>query len=427
MNILLLCHSFPFPPTSGDKIRSYNIIQHLAVEHQVTVATLVRTPQQQALAAAETKNVHLIVGHVNDAVQSARMFVRLPTTTPSSFGYFYSAELQASVISLLNRERFDLIVVHCSSVACYVEQVTDTPKILDFADMDSQKWLDYGRHRRFPLSLGYWLEGMKLVREERRQAGRFDTCTVVTPAELESLNALGAHCLTDWFPNGVDCQYFAPGTGTHDRNMIVFVGKMNYFPNEQCMIAFCRDTLPVIRVEVPDARLVIVGSNPSRAVRALARQQGVSVTGAVDDVRPYLHRATVAVAPLELARGTQNKVLEAMAAGVPVVASTLAARGVDAVAGEHLLVAGNPVEFASAVVSILRDDRLRANLAARGRDRMLTHHTWAHAMRRFDEVVSRTLETRLALARGDTRPAAGTAAVTRATRDHADVGAVGPR
>ena len=392
MNILLLCHSFPFPPTSGDKIRSYNIIQHLAANHRVTVATVVRNQQQVVLATVERHNIRMLVGRVWDPLQTLRMIGRLPTAVPSSFGFFYSSRLKNLIDDLLRREHFDLIFVHCSSVARYVEHVDGVPKILDFADMDSQKWLDYGQHHRLPVSLGYRLEGIKLEREERRLARLFQMCTVVTPAEFETLDAYQAASLADWFPNGVDCEYFSPAEEPYDANMMVFVGKMNYFPNEQCMIEFCHDTFPVIRAELPDARLVIVGTSPTRAVRALSSQTGVTVTGAVDDVRPYLRRAAVAIAPLKVARGTQNKVLEAMAMGIPVVASPLAARGVDAVPGEHLLVGATAEQFAQAILKVMRNGDVRRTLAERGRQRMLSHHTWDHAMRRLDEVVARTFD-----------------------------------
>ena len=395
MDILFVCHSFPIPPKSGDKIRAYHIIRHLARRHRVIVATLTRTSDDEALASAwcagnppeVMRGVELIAAHVGGAQQSARMIVRLATITPSSFGYFYSGELHRKVDLALANLRFDLVFVHCSSVAHYVDRARGMPRILDFADMDSQKWLDYGSQRHLPIALGYRLEGIKLEREERRLASRFDVCTVVTPAELATLNGFGTSCRTDWFPNGVDCEFFQPVREPYDRDLVVFVGKMDYFPNEQGVIDFCRTTWPSIRAARPGARFAVVGSNPTRAVRALGDIDGVTVTGAVDDVRPSLARAAVAVAPLKLARGTQNKVLEAMASGIPVVASQLAARGVDAVADEHLLVANDPKAFADAVLRIMNDETLRARLAVAGRARMLSHHTWDHAMQRLDTIV----------------------------------------
>jgi glycosyltransferase involved in cell wall biosynthesis len=157
------------------------------------------------------------------------------------------------------------------------------------------------------------------------------------------------------------------------------------------MADFCARVLPLVRARRPQAKLLIVGADPSRAVRKLGDQPGVTVTGSVPDVRPYLRRAALMVAPLKIARGTQNKILEAMASGVPVVASRLAAGGVDAVANEHFLVASNPEECAQAVTRILEDPALRRHLSVAGRERMLSHHTWARSMQRLDGIIERCI------------------------------------
>src|SRR5438132_2477276 len=171
MKILYLCHRFPYPPRRGGKIRPYHMIRHLSQAHQVTVASLVRSDQE----AEEAEGIapycaHYEIGRVYEPVQALRMVAQLPTQTPSSMGYFYSSDLARRIGGLLARQDFDLILVHCSSVAQYVEQVRGTPKILDFGDMDSQKWLEYARYKQFPLSLGYRIEGNKLVRAEKRLA-----------------------------------------------------------------------------------------------------------------------------------------------------------------------------------------------------------------------------------------------------------------
>ena len=267
--------------------------------------------------------------------------------------------------------------------------VRGIPKILDFGDMDSQKWLEYARYKPFPLSAGYWLEGVKIEREERRLAGLFDLCTATTRAEWETLEGYGTALATDWFPNGVDSAYFAPSEAPYDRDTISFVGRMDYYPNQECMFDFCANVLPRVRARRPQTKLVIVGADPSPAVLDLARLPGVTVTGSVPDVRPYLHRSAAMVAPLNIARGTQNKILEAMAAGVPVVVSRVAAGGVDAVAREHFLVADTPEEHAAAILRVLDDEGERARLAAAGRARMLSHHDWAHSMQRLDRIIER--------------------------------------
>jgi sugar transferase (PEP-CTERM/EpsH1 system associated) len=393
VNILYLCHRFPFPPQHGGKIRPFNMIKHLsAAGHEVSVASLARSSaeaQEGAGIAPYCKRYE--IAQVRDPVQVARMLLRLPSPTPSSMGFFYSPTLALRVRELLARERFDLIFVHCSSVAQYVAGVRGIPKILDFCDMDSQKWLDYARCKPFPLSAGYWLEGRKLEREERRLARLFDLCTATTRAEWETLESYRSGVATDWFPNGVDSVYFAPATEPHDADTICFVGRMDYYPNQECMFDFCANVLPLIQARRPRTKLVIVGADPSPAVKRLEQLPGVTVTGSVPDVRPYFQRSALMVAPLNIARGTQNKILEAMACGVPVVTSAAAAGGVDALATEHFLVAQTTEQYVAAVLRILESNSERARLACAGRSRMLSHHAWERSMHRLDRIIERCL------------------------------------
>jgi sugar transferase (PEP-CTERM/EpsH1 system associated) len=331
------------------------------------------------------------MGRVSNRVQVLRMLARLPTPTPSSMGFFYSPQVAQAVRDSLARERYDLIFVHCSSVAQYVVDATGIPKILDFGDMDSQKWLEYARYKPFPLNLGYYLEGTKLRREEKRLARRFDMCTTTTRAEWQTLESYNTGANTDWFPNGVDSDYFAPTPEPYDPDTIAFVGRMDYYPNQECMFDFCARTLPRLQAKRPALKLLIVGADPSAAIRNLQKLPGVTVTGSVPDVRPFLHRAAAMIAPLRIARGTQNKILEAMAAGVPVVTSSAAAGGVDALPEEHFLVADEPQTLADAVLRIVENPAERKRLAAAGRERMLTHHNWTHSMQRLDRIVERCL------------------------------------
>lgn len=393
MRILYVCHRFPFPPVRGGKIRPFNTIRHLGRRHEVVVASLARSPEEAEAGRGIAPHCSdFLMGEVRSPTAWLRMIARLPTPQPSSMGYFYAPSLARQIEARLRQERFDLIFVHCSSVAPYVSRVSGVPKILDFGDIDSRKWLTYRHFKPFPLSLGYWLEGYKMAVAEKGLAEQFDVCTCTTRAELESLLTLQVTTPCDWFPNGVDQHYFAPAEAPYDADTICFVGRMDYFPNQQAMLFFCNEVFPLIRRRRATARLTIIGADPSAEIKRLGERDGITVTGTVADVRPLARSAAASVAPLMIARGTQNKILECMAMGVPVIASPEAAGGVDAVPGEHLLVARAPGEYAEQVLLLMQDRSARQALAVAGRGRVETHHSWAAAMTKLDRIIEACLQ-----------------------------------
>ena len=396
MKILYVCHRFPYPPDRGGKIRPFNMIKHFSGQgHQVTVASLVRSDNEARKGEGIRDHcTDYMMERVSAPEALARMVAYLPRTVPSSMGYFYSPQLKRRIDAALGKTRFDMIFVHCSSVAQYVEDVRGIPKVLDFGDMDSQKWLIYAKVRRFPLSLGYWIEGTKLQRAEIAMAGKFDYCTCTTPAEVQTLESYNTGVRTGWFPNGVDTDYFRPVEAPYEPDTVCFIGRMDYYPNEQAMVDFCQRTLPLLRARRPPLQLMIVGAHPSRRVRRLGELPGVTVTGSVSDVRPYVQRSAASVAPLIIARGTQNKILESMAMGVPVIASEQAAGGVDATPGEHFLAASTPEGCADAILRLLENPAERHRLARAGRARMLSHHSWQGSMERLSAQLAEHLPLR---------------------------------
>ena len=394
MNILYICHRFPFPPKRGGKIRPFNMIRHLNEQgHNIWVASLARSASEREECEGIEEYCHdYFCSTVNELAQTARMALRLPLPTPSSMGYFFSHELKQHIDQLLQNNDFDLIFVHCSSVAQYVQHVQGIPKILDFGDMDSQKWLSYTSFKPFPLNYGYWWEGQKMLRAEKKLAAQFDMCTATTRMEWETLSGFEVSEDTDWFPNGVDANYFSPSEEKYNTNAISFIGRMDYYPNQQSMLEFCSKTLPLIKEIIPDVQLFIVGADPSEAIKRLEDIPGVTVTGSVPDVRPYVRQTAAMVAPLNIARGTQNKILEAMSMGVPVVSSTSAAGGIDAIAGQHFLVAKKPHEYCKHLVELMQNADHRASFSVAGRARVLSNHNWRSSMQRMDRIIARCVE-----------------------------------
>jgi len=393
LRILFICHRFPFPPKRGGKIRPFNIIKHLAKNHKVIVASPVHSKKeaQDGLGLRDyCHNYHTDIITLPKAM--AQTLMRLPTRIPFSMGYFYSGVLRRRIHEEIAKTKFDLIFVHCSSVAQYVENFSGTPKILDFGDMDSQKWLLYSEFQRFPLNIVYRIEGTRLQTAEAKLANKFDYCTCTTSQEMKTLQSYNVGARTAWFPNGVDSEYFRPNNKPYEPDTICFIGRMDYYPNQECMFDFCKNTLPLVKAKRPNVKLTIIGANPSRAIQKLENLAGVTVTGYVPDVRPYVQRCAVNVAPLNIARGIQNKILESLAIGTPTVASVQAAGAVDAIPGEHFVTGSSAPEYAQALIHLFSDSQERRRYSEAGRKRMLSHHSWEGSMKKLDQIIANCIE-----------------------------------
>jgi len=380
MKILLICHRVPFPPNRGGKIRAFNMVRHLSQNHSVVVASLAHTEQERVESAGLAKYCEqLIVEVLPDSSRWLNACKALATSTPSSVASFWSRGLATKLNELLEQTRFDVVLVHCAFVAQYALQCTDGLRVLDYGDIDSVKWAEYAKWKGFPLSHGYALEAKKLRAYERDIAAHFHQCTVTTEVEKEEFENLGTAKPCTVVPNGVDTTYFTRN-GNSGGNAIIFLGRMHYFPNVDGVCYFAQEVFPLVRREMPDAEFRIIGSNPSARVRNLARVPGVTVTGHVADIRSHVRDAGVSVAPLRIARGTQNKILESMAMAIPVVATPQAAKGVDVVPGRDLLVASDPGAFAEHVVRVLRSDSLRRRLVMSSRAQIEKSHLWPKSM-----------------------------------------------
>ena len=287
-------------------------------------------------------------------------------------------------------------------MAQYACLVPNVPKILDFIDMDSEKWGLYAEHRMSPLSHIYRLEAERLAKYEEKMAHVFDHSIVISEEERRVFQKRVSDRAVAVISNGVDLEYFSPRGNVATKisqPIIVFTGAMDYFPNVDAVQYFCHEIFPSVRRELSGARFYIVGRNPTRQVRELGKQTNVIVTGTVPDVRPYLAQAAVAVAPFRLARGLQNKVLESMAMGVPVVGTTQAFKGIAATAQDGIRIADDVRSFAHCVTTVLQADAAsRCQAAQQARDYVERHHRWedqgVKLERLLKEVVMASAEAR---------------------------------
>jgi polysaccharide biosynthesis protein PslH len=388
MRILMLAHRIPYPPHTGDKVRAFHIARHLARKHEVTLGFLVDDAGDGARLGELRRDVSdLMDTRLPRPWALLRGVTRLASGGSASLGYFGSRGLLDAVTRRLRDGSYDLVYLSSSPMAQYVAGDCRVPVVMDFVDVDSDKWAQYAERTSFPLSRLYALEGRRLRAHEAAVARRAHLCLVATPAEEALLRSFAPWARSAVVPNGVDLGYYRPSGEEPGEPALVFTGAMDYLPNVDAALHLCEDILPEVRREVPAVRLHVVGLNPPPSVVRLSRIPGVVVTGAVPDVRPYYARAQVCVAPLRIARGVQNKILQGMAMGLPVVATGPACRGLEAEPGRHLHVADDPTEFAGRVAGLLRSpgERRRMGLAARAF--VEAHHPWESSLARLDRLL----------------------------------------
>ena len=312
---------------------------------------------------------------------------------PLTLDFYRSADLARWVEDTVAAQPIALAFTYCSAMAPYVMGHAGLPnRVLDMVDVDSEKWSEYARRTAWPASLVWAREGRTLLQYETLAAQTFDRTLFVSEAERSRFATLAPATAPrlDWVENGVDLSRFSPAHEfetpfTDPGPHVVFTGTMDYWPNVDAVCWFARDTLPSLQAAHPGLRFTVVGANPASEVLALRALPGVSVTGRVADVRPYMAHAHAIVAPLRIARGIQNKVLEGMAMARPVVASPQAHEGIHVDAPRDLLVAGDPDTLARAVSGIL--EGRYPGLDAAGRAAVERAYAWPATLRRLDGII----------------------------------------
>ena len=392
MHIFFLAQRVPFPPNRGDKITTYNEVRHLAKTHTVEVFCLAEDRADidnarglQGIA----QRVHVVP--LRKIAARARALGAIASGKALSVEYFNERRLHRIVTERFAEAAPDLVFVYSSGMAQFAEGLPTRPKIMQFGDMDSLKWEQYARLAKFPKKLLYTLETKRLLDYERRIARTFSHSIVYTERELRDFNRLIPGASVSCVGNGVDMEHFSPGDAQKKANSLIFTGVMDYFPNIDAVQWFCERVMPMVKRDIGEVHLTICGSRPTREVHRLAANGSVTVTGWVPETVPYLRQAEVAIAPLRLGRGIQNKVLEAMAAGLPCVASPLAFEGIMAEPGPDALVADDPTAFAQCVIRLLKDPDERRRIGANARRAIETNYSWDTHLASLDRTIARVV------------------------------------
>lgn len=397
-DLLFLCHRIPYPPDKGDKIRAWNFLEHLGRRFDVHLGCFVDDPADLAhVPALERRVARLAAVPLDKAAAQRRALLGLRPGAPLTESYYRDRRLARFVEETVRHHRPAMIFAFSAAMAQYAARVPDAPRVLDMVDVDSEKFAAYAASSSLPGRLVWAREARTLLRFERRAVAAFDRTLLVSESEEARFLALApeARGKTGWIANGVDADRFSPRhrfetpftPGPQAGPVVVFTGAMDYRPNIEACLWFADHVLPALRAQAEGARFCIVGANPAPSLLQLAREApGVDVTGRVADTRPYLAHADVVVAPLAIGRGIQNKVLEAMAMARPVVATSAAFIGIDAVPGRDLLVADDAGAMATAILAVHRG--ACPGLGAAAREAVRTRHAWSQAFIRLDSVLA---------------------------------------
>jgi polysaccharide biosynthesis protein PslH len=386
LEVLIVAPYLPYPPWFGGAARIYHLLRVLSREHRVTLVSFASPEERKAARpiwdiCAAVHTVEHPVGARWRRLHQARSLVG------AAYYYYayYSRAMAHALRTVLAQQTFDVVQIEFSQMA-YYPLPARAIRILDEHNVEHRLLERTWRHERDPLRRLYaYVQAQKFRRDELTACRRVDAILTTSIEDREFLLPDVGPTPIRVVPNGVDTDYFQPGTGPQDPAGLLFTGAMNYAPNADGVLHFCTEILPGIHAEVPEASLAVVGRDPPPRIQGLGNER-ITITGTVRDVRPWMERAAVFVVPLRVGGGTRLKILEALACGRAVVSTSLGCEGLDVTNGDDILVADTPSDFAKAVVQCLRDPELRQRLGARGRVLVERRYRWdaiGHGLSKF--------------------------------------------
>jgi sugar transferase (PEP-CTERM/EpsH1 system associated) len=396
MKILFLAHRLPYPPDKGEKIRAFNILKHLASQHEVHLVSWADGEHDLRAAHRLAEIVpHLHIELFHSLRQRLQMLRALYSGKPLTVHYFYAPALAKHVHALLHRTDFDVLYVYSSAMAEYVLDADMPVRIIDFCDLDSEKYRQFASMQKPPLSWLYRMESKRLACYEKHVAAVFHHVLFINAEEQHLFDSGRRDGKTIVLSNGVDLQrYFGstlpsgPKTGDGNSPALVFTGTMDYLPNVDAVVWFAEKVLPKIKAIVPGTQFYILGRRPTRSIRKLHDpDKAIFVSGYVDNMRKRMKNADVFIAPMRIARGMQTKLLEAMACGVPVVTSPAATKGIGAWPNREVLVAETEAEYARQVLRLLFNPRLRNGLRNRAFSFIQHNFDWEKNLALLDKLI----------------------------------------
>ena len=390
MNILIASPELPYPPHpgGGDRLRLYYLLKYLARRHDITLVSPVGKSEASSIAQLEQLGVHVeAFDEPSQRFLLLRLLPGLFSNRPLAFATPTMRALRKELRALLGQRSFDLTYLHSWRSGALLDDVSGRPCVLSPADATSSLFAKLSRESLSRVDrLHFKLEAPRVRAHERSDYKKAAKCIVVSPGDREILLRNGSGIDIAVVPNGVDTDYFKPMSVSPERLSVIFTGGMAWHPNVDAVLYFYHEILPVVRQSIPQLKFYVVGERPVKAVRDLAADKSVVVTGLVPDIRPYLARSAVVVCPLRISFGIKNKVLEAMAMGKPIVGTPPSYDGIDVSYGKDAIVAGDPAEFAAKLVDLIGDEGSRTEIGRNARELVEKKYSWERRALEYEQV-----------------------------------------
>jgi sugar transferase (PEP-CTERM/EpsH1 system associated) len=390
MKILFLTSRFPYPAIGGDKLRAFNIIKYLAKQHEITALSLYeKSTDLNELANFKNYVYDVITFKIPPFFSYLKSFIGLFSTLPVQTHYYFSSKIKKFINEELKRQKYDLIFVHLIRMAEYVKDKSDYVKLIDLTDAIS---LNYERAKKYRQGIFRWvnlLESKRVRKYESETSNYFDTAFVISGVDKDYINSISENDNLEVLENGVDLDFFHPNDFSAPEERIIFLGNMRTFPNQDAAFYFANEIFPKLLQRLPDLHFYIIGVYPPKKILALNSQPNIHVTGFVDDVRPYIWSSIAAVSPMRVGAGLQNKILECMACGMPVITTSLGNEGINACNQKEIFIAEREEDYLKIILKLLESAQYREDIGKNARSFIEKKYRWDSVLSKLDEIISK--------------------------------------
>ncbi len=400
MKILIIAQRCPYPPNKGEKIRTFHQLKYFnECGHDVILASPYEDDSDQKYFDELKKHHCLNVVSTKLSTKPFRLISGMLKNKALSISNFYSPNLQSEIDDILSSQEIDVIFCSASSVSEYIFRSKTYPRlkplpklIMDFMDVDSDKWAQYEKSHQWPLSAIYARESRLIAAAEANIVKTFEHCLLITQTEVDLFQTIHGNVKNlIAIENGLDTNTFYPPTNLRQTTdpYFLFAGVMDYAPNIDAVMWFIDLVWPDVKKKWPNAKFCIAGMNPSEKIKKLRLKEGIEVTGFVDDIKPFFDKTNIFIAPFRIARGVQNKVLQAFACGLPVIATSMGAEGIRYNADKDILLAGTPEQFINRIEQLISDKKFYDCISNNALKNIVNNYSWESILQPLKTLLKR--------------------------------------